>query len=109
MVLFGLIDINQLHFVCDRGPNLVSALRNYNPLYCYPHRLNNILKCSFFQSKPTTQQLEGPPTTGQHKGSINTTNIVDSPITEEIENCSSLLSDDENEKNEPIISTKNTK
>mgnify|MGYP000563152121 CR=1 FL=1 len=109
---FGLIDFNQLHFVCDRGPNLVSALRNYNPLYCYPHRLNNILKCSFFQSQSSKQQLKEPSTIAQHEGSTNatiSTNIVDSSITEENDNCSPLSTDDENEKNELTIPMKNTK
>ena len=109
---FGLIDFNQSHFVYDRGPNLVSALRNYNLLYCYPYRLNNILKCSFFQSQSLKQQLKEPSINAQHKCSTNTTistNIVNSPITEENDNCSPLSTDDENEKNQLTIPMKNTK
>ena len=42
-------DLLRLHFVIDRGSNLVKALKPCRPLYCYGHRLNNILKRSFFQ------------------------------------------------------------
>lgn len=33
----------------DRGSNLVKALRDYDTLFCFLHRVNNILKRSFFQ------------------------------------------------------------
>lgn len=35
----------------DRGSNLVKALREYDTLFCFLHRINNILKRAFFQSK----------------------------------------------------------
>ena len=41
----------KLNFVCDRGSNFIKALKDFSPLYCYVHRLNNILKKCFFQSK----------------------------------------------------------
>ncbi len=51
MESYGLDDLTQLHFISDRGPNLVKALKPYRPLYCYGHRLNNLLKRTFFQSQ----------------------------------------------------------
>ena len=33
----------------DRGANFVKAFSVYNPIYCFGHRLNNILKIGFFQ------------------------------------------------------------
>ena len=47
---FGLSDLAKLNFVSDRGSNFVKALTNASPLFCYAHRLNNVLKRAFFQS-----------------------------------------------------------
>ncbi|CAF1479470.1 unnamed protein product [Adineta steineri] len=47
---FDLNDLLRLNFMIDRGPNLVKALKPYRPLNCYGHRLNNVLKLSFFQT-----------------------------------------------------------
>ena len=41
--------MNKITFVSDRGSNFVSALRKFDVLYCVAHRLNNILKRTFFQ------------------------------------------------------------
>lgn len=34
-----------------RGANLLKALQDYEVLNCFPHRMSNILKRDFFQSK----------------------------------------------------------
>ena len=47
-----------MHFVIDRGSNLVKALKPYRSLYCYGHRLNNVLKRSFFQSNKKKRKNE---------------------------------------------------
>ncbi|CAF1533718.1 unnamed protein product [Adineta ricciae] len=48
--VFNLHEVmDKITFVSDRGSNFVSALRNYNVLYCVAHRLNNILKRTFYQ------------------------------------------------------------
>ncbi len=51
-------DLSQLHFVTDRGPNLVKALKPYRSIYCYGHRLNNVLKRSFFQTNKKKKKNE---------------------------------------------------
>ena len=51
-------DLSRLHFVIDRGSNLVKALKPYRSLYCYGHRLNNVLKRSFFQSNKKKRKNE---------------------------------------------------
>ena len=51
-------DLLRLHFVIDGGTNLVKALKPYRSLYCYGHRLNNVLKRSFFQSNKKKRKNE---------------------------------------------------
>lgn len=34
--------------VCDRGSNFIKALEDYEVAHCFPHRLNNILKRTFY-------------------------------------------------------------
>jgi hypothetical protein len=36
-------------FVTDRSSNFVKGLRSFKVLYCVAHRLNNILKTTFYQ------------------------------------------------------------
>ncbi len=40
-----------MNIISDRGANFVKAFGIYNPLYCFGHRLNNVLKICFFQQK----------------------------------------------------------
>jgi len=108
---FGLIDFGKLQFVSDRGPNLVCALRNYNTLFCYPHRLNNILKCSFFQSQ-TKEKKQISSTTSEHTNSTNTTvstSTTHLALNEEDDNyvSSSDDDDDDDEKRQPTLPIKN--
>lgn len=106
---FGLIDFDKLSFVSDRGPNLVAALKKYNTLYCYPHRLNNVLKCSFFQSQSKEKQAKVSSTPVEEKNIIDniiSTDTIDRRINSEHSNYSSLSTDDENEKNEPTLPIK---
>jgi hypothetical protein len=37
--------------MCDRGSNFQKAFKGSNPLFCFGHRLNNVLKRSFFQNQ----------------------------------------------------------
>ena len=108
---FGLIDFGKLQFVSDRGPNLVCTLRNYNTLFCYPHRLNNILKCSFFQSQ-TKEKKQISSTTSEHTNSTNTTvstSTTHLALNEEDDNyvSSSDDDDDDDEKRQPTLPIKN--
>jgi hypothetical protein len=42
------------NIMCDRGSNFVKCFKDYDPLHCYCHRLNNIIKKCFFQNKKST-------------------------------------------------------
>jgi hypothetical protein len=42
--------MEKIIFVCDRGSNLVKALEDYKVLHCFPHRLNNVLKRTFYSA-----------------------------------------------------------
>ena len=48
---YGIYDSKKLGFMLDRGPNLIKALENYEALFCFPHRINNVLKTVFFSIK----------------------------------------------------------
>ncbi|CAF1391214.1 unnamed protein product [Rotaria sordida] len=49
LVRFGIDDLYKITIVCDRGSNFLKAFRDHRPILCYAHRLNNILKRTFFQ------------------------------------------------------------
>lgn len=57
MVVFGIDDLSTINIVCDRGSNFLKAFRDLNPITCFAHRLNNVLKRSFFQHQ---KQLPPP-------------------------------------------------
>ena len=104
---FGLIDFTKLQFVSDRGPNLVCALRKYNTLFCYPHRLNSILKRSFFQSQ-TKEKKQISSTAAENTNSNKATvptSTTDLAINEEDDSCSSSSDDDDgdDETNQPTL------
>jgi hypothetical protein len=42
--------MDKIIFVCDRGSNLVKALEDYQVIHCFPHRLNNVLKRTFYSA-----------------------------------------------------------
>ena len=42
--------MDKITFVCDRGSNLVKALEGYRAVHCFPHRLNNVLKRTFYSA-----------------------------------------------------------
>ena len=48
---YGIYDLTKLSFLSDRGANLIKALEDYETLFCFPHRINNVLKTAFFQLK----------------------------------------------------------
>jgi hypothetical protein len=49
--------MDKITFVCDRGRNLVRALEDYQVVNCFPHRLNNVLKRTFY-SAGTQEKVE---------------------------------------------------
>jgi len=57
---FGIDDLSTINIVCDRGANFLKAFRDLHPITCYAHRLNNVLKRSFFQHQkqlPTSSDV----------------------------------------------------
>lgn len=40
--------MDKITYVCDRGSNFVKGLEDYDVVHCFPHRLNNILKRTFY-------------------------------------------------------------
>ncbi|CAF3671087.1 unnamed protein product [Rotaria sordida] len=48
---FGITDLTKVNFVSDRGANFVKALKPYSTTNCVAHRLNNIVKVGFYQTK----------------------------------------------------------
>ncbi|CAF1416115.1 unnamed protein product [Rotaria magnacalcarata] len=49
MKKFDIFDLSKTTIVCDRGSNFLKAFQHLYPITCYAHRLNNVLKRSFFQ------------------------------------------------------------
>ncbi len=50
MEVFGILSLADVNIVCDRGSNFVCAFKDFQPIFCFGHRLNNVLKISFFQN-----------------------------------------------------------
>jgi hypothetical protein len=46
---FGIDNLTMVNIVSDRGSNFVKAFQDLDPLFCFGHRMNNVLKTSFFQ------------------------------------------------------------
>jgi hypothetical protein len=50
--MFGLeyyFDNKKLLFMSDRGSNIIKALEGHDVLFCFGHRINNVLQRSFYQ------------------------------------------------------------
>jgi hypothetical protein len=67
------INLSNTNIMCDRGSNFVKCFKYYNPLHCYAHRLNNIIKKCFFQTqkKRTTDASASNCTTTATAISVN--------------------------------------
>ena len=59
MAVFEIDDLSTINILRDRGSNFLKAFQDLNPVICYAHRLNNVLKRSFFQY----QKQPSPPST----------------------------------------------
>ncbi|CAF1155607.1 unnamed protein product [Adineta steineri] len=70
---FGIYDLSKLSFMSDRGANLIKALEDYETLFCFPHRINNVLKRAFFQL-PVHRIKTNPPATTQPSASTTSVN-----------------------------------
>ena len=47
-----------VNVISDRGTNFMKEFAAYAPVYCFGHRLNNILKICFFQQQNKDQSNE---------------------------------------------------
>ncbi|CAF3034266.1 unnamed protein product, partial [Rotaria sp. Silwood2] len=54
---FGINSLADINIVCDRGSNFVCAFKDFEPVFCYGHRLNNIAKLNFFQNKRKKEKV----------------------------------------------------
>ena len=56
------VDITLSNVVSDRGSNFVKCFRQMGvqPLYCFGHRLNNVLKKVFFQNETLNKRKQTP-------------------------------------------------
>lgn len=61
--------------MCDRGSNFQKGFKGFDPLFCFGHRLNNILKRSFFQN-----QTKKKAKTSEHLNSNNGVPETTSPL-----------------------------
>ncbi|CAF2132255.1 unnamed protein product [Rotaria magnacalcarata] len=95
---YGINDLTQLNFVSDRGPNLVKALKPYRPIYCYAHRLNNVLKRLFFQSQKKKKKNE------EQNAQLSTINLGKNE--NEDSDLSTSSSEDENALSLPVRTNK---
>ncbi|CAF1368898.1 unnamed protein product [Rotaria magnacalcarata] len=95
--VFDLNDLSQLHFVTDRGPNLGKALKHYRSIYCYGHRLNNLLKRSFFQLNMKKRKNET---------AVTQVSVLQSNLTNKDSDFSTSASEDDIESVLPIIKNK---
>ncbi len=68
--------MDKITFVTDRGSNFVSAFRNFDVLYCVVHRLNNILKRTFYQGLKKKKKNATP-----MKSFMVSTNITQMEVT----------------------------
>ncbi|CAF1072554.1 unnamed protein product [Rotaria magnacalcarata] len=44
------MDNHNITFTTDRGSNILKALKGYPVVYCFAHRINNMLKLAFYQT-----------------------------------------------------------
>ncbi|CAF4793878.1 unnamed protein product [Rotaria sp. Silwood1] len=100
---FGINDLTSVNILCDRGSNFVKGFRDYDPLFCYGHRLNNILKTSFFQNAKNKKKNSCSTSTVDIATSSN-----NSTVTKEQKNTLSSISDflsseDDSEDDEDIL------
>ncbi|CAM4847109.1 unnamed protein product, partial [Rotaria magnacalcarata] len=55
LTMFGLeyyFDNKKLLFMSDRGSNIIKALEGHDVLFCFGHRINNVLQRAFYQTGP---------------------------------------------------------
>lgn len=97
---FDLPDLSRLSFMSDRGANLVKALREYDTLFCFLHRINNVLKRAFFQSRNQQNRSNKQKST---QSSASSSKIIDK------DDCSSDSPTEDEELFMPTVQIKQKK
>ncbi|CAF4192312.1 unnamed protein product, partial [Rotaria sp. Silwood2] len=94
---YGIDDLTKLSFMSDRGTNLIKALQTYETLFCFPHRINNVLKRAFFQQKIRQTSTNSLTTVQTTTTTPSSSNIVTN------ENCQSSSSSSSEEEEEELF------
>lgn len=79
----------------DRGSNFQKAFKSFNPLFCFGHRLNNVLKRGFFQTQK--KKKKKTPTSDHAPDDTSPSAAIDSSVDleEEISTDESDVTSDE--------------
>ena len=107
LAFYGIDSLANVNIVCDRGSNYVLAFKDFQLILCYGHRMNNIVRITFFQNKnQRTDALVINPINRLNARSSSTTvysdNSVDFP---ESSSENSESSHDDEYDNETVLST----
>ncbi|CAF4781391.1 unnamed protein product, partial [Rotaria sp. Silwood2] len=94
---YGIDDLTKLSFMSDRGTNLIKALQTYETLFCFPHRINNVLKRALFQQKIRQTSTNSSTTVQTTTTTPSSSNIVTN------ENCQSSSSSSSEEEEEELF------
>lgn len=83
--------------MCDRGSNFRKAFKSFQPLFCFGHRLNNVLKRAFFQHLKKSSSLDNPLRTvdGSSTTSITPSSSATQPAEEISTDDSEMSSEDD--------------
>ena len=86
----------EVNIITDRGSSFVKAFAQYEPLYCFGHRINNILKIGFFQQQKKKKTQENQ---------LRTTDIIGATMsisvtTDSMDQNETLSSSSESESSE---------
>lgn len=66
--------MDKIVYVTDRGSNLVKALEDYEVVNCFAHRLNNILKRTFYSAGTAEKNEKKKKKSIKNNQSVNTSN-----------------------------------
>ncbi|CAF3074368.1 unnamed protein product [Rotaria socialis] len=83
---YGVNSLADVNIVCDRGSNFVCAFKEFKPIFCCGHRLNNIVKLAVFQNNNNNNKRKAGGV------SVNLANIPD-------KNSSTITSEDNKSDN----------
>jgi hypothetical protein len=97
-----------VNIITDRGSNFIKAFAQYEPIYCFAHRINNVLKICFFQQqknkkkKQQTQLRTNDISAGTKPASTTVDSIDQEDLSSSSESDSSDLEQEEEQQNKLI-------